>query len=382
MHIVVCAVGTIFIEISPSSYGTIDSHLLVSCPHVGALILQRPFCKPLQARRTWLSTTMKAVYCVWILGIYTTLITAFLTYRQFLADSHMFRSVEDCPTTSPPTTAPPTTALTSSPEKEQKPVERKCISYCLYQQSEDPPSLTYTGGFLLNADLARILFPSWKIHLYLDDRLNGSDFYKTITSRYNDTVNIVWMNALASGHFGHTWRFLVADNEECDRWIVRDTDDRLSIRTLQAVLDWIWSGRSFHIMRDHPLHDGLILAGLFGGVKGCLGDGVKMEDLVVEYFSKPNKLPNDFWSDQRFLAEVVFPRIKSSFLVHDDFLDQHSTCKNYGNCKKFPVKDTPFVAKWSHHETMDCSCKPRCICKDGVCPIKALSNGDSSPVCL
>ena len=56
--------------------------------------------------------------------------------------------------------------------------------------------------------------------------------------------------------------FLVADNEECDRWIVRDTDNCMSIWTLQAVLDWIWSGRSFHRMRDHVLHDGPVLAGL------------------------------------------------------------------------------------------------------------------------
>ena len=43
----------------------------------------------------------------------------------------------------------------------------------------------------------------------------------------------------------------MADNEECDRWIVRDTDDCMSIWTLQAVLDWIRSGHSFHRMRDH-----------------------------------------------------------------------------------------------------------------------------------
>ena len=52
---------------------------------------------------------------------------------------------------------------TSSPGKEQEPaverkeqgtVERKCISYSMYQQSEDPPSPVYTDGFLLNVDIA------------------------------------------------------------------------------------------------------------------------------------------------------------------------------------------------------------------------------------
>ena len=259
-------------------------------------------------------------------------------------------------------------------------LERKCISYTLYQSSENPVSPVYTNGFLLNVDLVRILFPGWKIYLYLDTRLNGSPVHKTATSIHSDIVTIVWKsyNVSQSSHFGQTWRFLVADNEECDRWIVRDTDDRMSIRTLQAVLDWIWSARSFHIMRDHVLHDELILAGHFGGVKGCLGDGVKMEDLLAEYFSKLGNKPDDFWSVQKFLAEIVFPRIRNSFIVHDDYLDQHSTCKAYGNCKRFPVQDAPFIPKWSEYESLDCSCKTCCISKDGVCP---LNNKNSLPVC-
>ena len=276
---------------------------------------------------------------------------------------------------------PVISTVTMAPDKEQElAVERKCISYTLYQSSEDPVSPIYTNGFLLNVDQARILFPGWKIYLYLDTRLNGSDVHNIITSFHSDIVTIVWKtnNVSHSSHFGHTWRFLVADNEKCDRWIVRDTDDRMSIRTLQAVLDWIWSGRSFHIMRDHVLHDGPILAGLFGGVKGCLGDGIKMEDLLAKYFSKLESKPDDFWSDQNFLAEVVFPRIRNSFLVHDDYLDQHHTCKNYGNCIRFPGPVQHEIHKWSQYETLDCSCKTCCVSKDGVCP---LINNNSLPFC-
>ena len=152
----------------------------------------------------------------------------------------------------------------------------------------------------------------------------------------------------------------------------------MSIQTLQAVLDWIWSGRSFHRMRDHVLHDGPVLAGFFWRVKGCLGDGVKMVDLLAEYFLKQESKPDDFWSDYNFLAEIVFLRIRNSFLAHNDFLDQHFTCKEYGNCKNFPVQDTPFIHKWSQYETLDCSCKTGCISKDRLCP---LNSNDSLPVC-
>ena len=37
-----------------------------------------------------------------------------------------------------------------------------------------------------------------------------------------------------------------------------------------AVEEWIHSGKSFHIMRDHPYHSAVVLGGMWGGVKGCL----------------------------------------------------------------------------------------------------------------
>ena len=70
---------------------------------------------------------------------------------------------------------------------------------------------------------------------------------------------------------------------------------------------WIVSRHLFHIMRDHIDHDGKVLAGMFGGVKGCLGDA-RMEDLIKDYVFNPDNDPNDFWSDQKFLTEVIFLR--------------------------------------------------------------------------
>ena len=262
---------------------------------------------------------------------------------------------------------------------EEKEFEKRCISYTVYQPSEAGVSPMYTQGFLHNVEIAKLLYPLWRIKLYLDIRMNGSDFHKSVTE-YKEKVDIIWMKNNAKGHGGHMWRFLVADREDCDRWIVRDTDSRLSIRTMQATNEWIWSRRSFHIMRDHILHDGEILAGLFGGVKGCLGDA-RMEDLIKQYNSNPQNDPNDFGADQKFLARIVFPRIRYSFMVHDDYLDRHSTCKNYGHCRKFPVKDMPFFIRWGANETLDCSCKARCICEEGKCPLNKLVNG-GPPTCM
>ena len=80
--------------------------------------------------------------------------------------------------------------ITTAPEKEQGlAVEWKCISY---QSSKNPVSPTYTNAFLLNVDLARILCPGWKIYLYLDTHLNGSDVHNIATSFQSDIVTILW----------------------------------------------------------------------------------------------------------------------------------------------------------------------------------------------
>lgn len=326
---------------------------------------------------------VKTAYILWLLGIYATSLTFFILLRT---KSQNIRT-ED-PTIPLPYSGDSFQTPTSKPKKGPKDyglVEKKCISYAVFQLSEQPPSPAYTDGFLFNADLARLLFPGWKIFLYLDSRLEGSDFHKTITGQHSDIVNIVWKES-SPGRFGMTWRFLVADHEDCDRWIVRDADDRLSIRHLQAVLDWIWSGYSFHIMRDHPEHDVPILGGLWGGVKGCFGDGVKIEDILEDYFNshKALKQQGNYGIDQTFLIQAVFPRIRGlgSYIAHDDFGNQHGVCRKYGDCKKFPAKDMPYKHKYVAKETLNCTCKPMCVCNNATCPIKSLANGNSSPLCM
>ena len=47
-------------------------------------------------------------------------------------------------------------------------------------------------------------------------------------------------------------------------YIARDLDSRFTDREQAAVVEWLNSNKSFHIMRDHPLHINAILAGTWG----------------------------------------------------------------------------------------------------------------------
>ena len=126
---------------------------------------------------------------------------------------------------------------------------------------------------------------------------------------------------------GMFWRFLVADDENVDAWIVRDTDSRLNARERAAVDEWLTSGKAVHTMRDHPNHKRPINAGMFGGRAGALR-GRKMGQLVRAWSDKGH-----YGGDLRFLNRVVWPLVKHDQLGHDAYF-----CTEFLNSKSFPTQ--------------------------------------------
>ena len=55
----------------------------------------------------------------------------------------------------------------------------------------------------------------------------------------------------------------MADDPSVARFLIRDADSRLNLRENAAVHEWIESGYSFHIMRDHTAHFVPINGGMF-----------------------------------------------------------------------------------------------------------------------
>jgi hypothetical protein len=74
------------------------------------------------------------------------------------------------------------------------------------------------------------------------------------------------------------------------------------------------SGKRFHAIRDHVLHDDLMLAGLWGGQAS---KGIRMREMIATYFN--GKQTNKYGHDQIFLGQVVWPRIKQQIFVHDKY---------------------------------------------------------------
>ena len=59
-------------------------------------------------------------------------------------------------------------------------------------------------------------------------------------------------------------RFLPLVDPQVSVMVSRDLDSRLTAREQAAVEDWLETGLSFHVMRDHISHSKEILAGMWG----------------------------------------------------------------------------------------------------------------------
>ena len=192
---------------------------------------------------------------------------------------------------------------------------KKIISFSLYGSSPK-----YCVGAIENVKLQKTLYPDWICRIYYNDTV-PTNYIQQIS---NLGAEVIDMSNTSMRDHGMFWRFLVCDDREIERFICRDVDSRLNSRERAAVEEWIESGKSFHIMRDHPWHDILVL-GCAWGLKNTFNFSV--EEMINDFIK--NK-PFKYGDDQIFLYKLHRLFIKD-MICHDEFFD-------YPNNKPFPVK--------------------------------------------
>ena len=191
---------------------------------------------------------------------------------------------------------------------------KKIIAFSLW--GNDPK---YTIGALYNAELTRTVYPGWTPRFYI-----GSNTDKNVSIKLEKAgAEVIRMDEPGDWR-GMFWRFLPAGEEDVEVMLSRDTDSRLNYREKAAVDEWLISDKDFHIMRDHPAHDAVIMGGMWGARGNILKD---MKNLISSYQK------GDFWQvDQNFLREVIYPIVKERACVHDEFFEK----------KPFPIARTNY----------------------------------------
>ncbi|QHS56336.1 hypothetical protein GWR56_12605 [Mucilaginibacter sp. 14171R-50] len=177
---------------------------------------------------------------------------------------------------------------------------KNVISFCLFGSN---------ANYLNNVDacLASYIqhFDNWVLRVYAAYDI-PADILEKI-KRYNCELFVMQSGGF---DFRHTfWRFLVLDDPNVSRALIRDIDSVASDREKQMTGDWISSGKKMHIIRDHPFHTELIMAGMWALETKNISQNFKSKMLR---FTKSNR----YAIDQEFLKKIYhkhFPDI----LVHD-----------------------------------------------------------------
>jgi hypothetical protein len=178
---------------------------------------------------------------------------------------------------------------------------KQVISFSVYGQ--DPK---YLIGAIKNAKLARKYFPTWETVFYVSDQIPPD-----LISELIDAGGRIHLKQEPNNSSGMFWRFNEVSNIENERVLFRDTDSRLSARDAVAVQEWIESGKSLHIIRDHPMHNAPLLGGLWGVIPQALKD---FRHELSRYEPK-----GYYGEDQEFLWKYVYRPLRRDRYVHDEF---------------------------------------------------------------
>jgi len=182
------------------------------------------------------------------------------------------------------------------------------MNYVSFSLWGDNPK--YTFGAVRNAQLCGQIYPNWKMIVFVHVGVP-----RTVVKQLRDFDACTILVDEAPNWQGMFWRFRAVNLVNCNRVIFRDTDSRVTLREAKAVDVWLSSGKSFHIMRDHPAHNAPIQGGMWG-VQGL--NGLK---LVSSKLALANENRDEWGIDQQFLAKEVYPFAKSDACVHDEFFE-------------------------------------------------------------
>lgn len=183
----------------------------------------------------------------------------------------------------------------------------KIVSFSLWG---DKP--IYNIGFIGNYELCKVVYPDWCVFIYYNNSIGNE------TLRFIRQKRIRAFNMTGSVIPGLFWRFLANDAPGAEHIIFRDCDSRVSLREADAVGEWLSSGKTLHVMRDHPYHEtpfGCPGLGMLGGMWGVKGGAVKMAPMIYRFlrYNEPK-----WGSDQSFIYEI-YERFGGDMLVHDEF---------------------------------------------------------------
>ncbi len=210
---------------------------------------------------------------------------------------------------------------------------KKVITFALWGNSP-----TYNVGAIRNAELALNFYPDFECWFYIHRETVPKETVDKLEMLPN--TKIIYKTGDLNTIKPMMWRFEAIDDEDVEIMMSRDTDTRILLREKLAVEEWLESRKIFHIMRDHPHHNFLILGGMFGTKK--IPNLASWGNLMNNFSQVGNR---DY--DQHFLRDYIYPMIVNDSMIHCSF---H---KKEGHAKNFPIdfcNEYKFVGEYVYND--------------------------------
>ena len=214
----------------------------------------------------------------------------------------------------------------------------KLITYSLFGYNKERNKdcfdfHSYLRGLMINIRLQRLLFPSWRIRLYLDQ--STYDGYKRLFELLSQDIhaNLIDIEICEDAELTKAmlWRIKPLYDGKVERFICRDLASPLTYRDAQAVKDWENTQKVAHAITDSVSHNLPMLGGMIGFTKYA-SDFIKAanwDELVNRGGGYKVK-----GADQTFLTNQIYPKVanggSSSIMqhyvlgMHNTFLDGYS----------------------------------------------------------
>jgi hypothetical protein len=179
----------------------------------------------------------------------------------------------------------------------------------------------YNVGTIRNAELWKEIYPDWQMVVYFDNSVPNETIIKLTE------LGVITIDMSSDDLYGMFWRFLALDIIDCEYAVFRDCDSRISIREKMAVDEWIDSGKTLHVMRDHPAHGipyGANGLSILGGMWGIKRNNLCFTEMIVNFCIDK---PDCYGIDQNFL-QFIYSTFENDKITHDEFFEH----------KPFPIK--------------------------------------------
>ena len=195
----------------------------------------------------------------------------------------------------------------------------------------------YCKGLLKNITIIEKVFPAWEVWVYCGDGIS-----EDVLVDLHEHACVRLIPTKEEGMVNKFYRFFAIDEPDVGTCIVRDADSRIYERDQACIQDFIESEKFCHIIRDHPNHHHLMMAGMWGIKKSAL---FFLQNPIQTLFHqwKQTKVSSDFWSDTLFLCDMIYPKVAHVSMIHDEY--HHYEPPEFKTAFRYPLLEKHFIGQ-------------------------------------